>query len=293
MVAGKKMNVVLHIILLLLTVMCLFPILLTAVISLSSSQAIATEGYTLFPSEWSFDAYKYVFADPLVVGRAYGITIFNAAVGTSFGILVTALYAYALTRQNYKLRKFFTYYMLVTMIFSGGTVASYMVNTQVFRLTNTITIMILPFLINAWNVVVMRTFINTSVPKAIIESAKIDGASEWRTFFQIVTPVSLPGIASVSFFILLAIWNDWNMPLLYITDDKLYNLQFLLQRIMKSIEVIKNNPEYIKVAQSMASVPTESARMALCLVALGPILIVYPFFQRYFLSGISVGSVKE
>ena len=168
-----------------------------------------------------------------------------------------------------------------------------MINTQVFRLGNTIAIMILPFLINAWNVVIMRTFINTSVPKAIIESAKIDGASEWRTFFQIVVPVSLPGIASVSFFILLAIWNDWNFPLLYITNDKLYNLQFLLQRIMKSIEVIKNNPEYIKAAQSMSSIPTESARMALCLVALGPILVVYPFFQRYFLSGISVGSVKE
>ena len=293
MVVGKKMNVLLHIILLILVAVCLFPVLLTLVISLSSSESIAVNGYSLFPSSWSLDAYKYVFADPLVIGRAYGITIFNAAVGTTLGILVTSLYAYALTRQNYKLRKFFTYYMLVTMIFSGGTVASYMINTQVFRLSNTIAIMILPFLINAWNVVIMRTFINTSVPKAIIESAKIDGASEWRTFFQIVVPVSLPGIASVSFFILLAIWNDWNFPLLYITNDKLYNLQFLLQRIMKSIEVIKNNPEYIKAAQSMSSIPTESARMALCLVALGPILVVYPFFQRYFLSGISVGSVKE
>jgi len=293
MISGKKMNIVLHVILLILVAVCLFPVLLTLVVSFSSSESIIENGYQLIPEKFSLDAYKYIFADPVVIGRAYLITIFNAVVGTAIGILVTSLFAYSLTRDNYKLKKLFTYYMLVTMLFSGGMVASYIVNTRILGLGNNRWIMILPFLINAWNVVVMRTFIQTSVPKAIIESAKIDGAGEWRTFFRIVLPVSLPGIASVSFFILLAIWNDWNTPLLYITDERLFNLQFLLQRIMKSIELIKNNPEYAKVASTMTQVPTEGARMALCFIALGPILIVYPFFQKYFIQGITVGSVKE
>lgn len=293
MISGKKMNIVLHVILLILVAVCLFPVLLTLVVSFSSSESIIENGYQLIPEKFSLDAYKYIFADPVVIGRAYLITIFNAVVGTAIGILVTSLFAYSLTRDNYKLKKFFTYYMLVTMLFSGGMVASYIVNTRILGLGNNRWVMILPFLINAWNVVVMRTFIQTSVPKAIIESAKIDGAGEWRTFFRIVLPVSLPGIASVSFFILLAIWNDWNTPLLYITDEKLFNLQFLLQRIMKSIELIKNNPEYAKVASTMTAVPTEGARMALCFIALGPILVVYPFFQKYFIEGITVGSVKE
>ena len=293
MVSGKKINILLHIILFVLALVCLFPVLLTLVISFSSSESIVEVGYTIIPQSFSLDAYKYIFADPMMIARAYGVTIFNAVVGTSLGILVTSLYAYALTRENYKLRKFFTYYMLVTMLFSGGMVSAYIVNTRMLGLANTRLIMILPFLINAWNVVIMRTFIQTTVPKSIIESAKMDGASEWRTFLQIVMPVSLPGVASVSFFILLAIWNDWNTPLLYVTDEKLFNLQFLLQRIMKSIELIKNNPEYAKVAQTMPAIPTESARMALCFVALGPILVVYPFFQKYFIQGITVGSVKE
>ena len=293
MISGKKMNIVLHVILLILVAVCLFPVLLTLAVSFSSSESIIENGYQLIPEKFSLDAYKYIFADPVVIGRAYLITIFNAVVGTAIGILVTSLFAYSLTRDNYKLKKFFTYYMLVTMLFSSGMVASYIVNTRILGLGNNRWVMILPFLINAWNVVVMRTFIQTSVPKAIIESAKIDGAGEWRTFFRIVLPVSLPGIASVSFFILLAIWNDWNTPLLYITDEKLFNLQFLLQRIMKSIELIKNNPEYAKVASTMTAVPTEGARMALCFIALGPILVVYPFFQKYFIEGITVGSVKE
>lgn len=292
MTAGRKMNVVLNIILLLLVVLCVFPVLLTLIISFSSSESITEVGYALIPKSWSLDAYKYIFADPLVIGRAYGITIFNAVIGTAVGILVVSLYAYSLTIKHYKFRKFFTYYMLVTMLFNGGMVASYIVNTQVLHLGNTIWIMILPLLFNAWNVVIMRTFIQTSVPQAVIESAKIDGATEWRVFFKIVMPMSVPGIASVSFFILLAIWNDWNLPLLYITNDKLFNLQFLLQRIMKSIEIIKNNPEYAQAAKSMTSIPTESARMALCFIALGPILIAYPFFQKYFIQGITVGSVK-
>lgn len=292
MTAGRKMNLILNIILLLLVALCIFPVLLTLIISFSSSESITEVGYALIPKSWSLDAYKYIFADPLVIGRAYGITIFNAVAGTVIGILVVSLYAYSLTIERYKFRKFFTYFMLVTMLFNGGMVASYIVNIQVLHLGNTIWIMILPLLFNAWNVVIMRTFIQTSVPKAVIESAKIDGATEWRVFFKIVMPMSVPGIASVSFFILLAIWNDWNLPLLYITNDKLYNLQFLLQRIMKSIEIIKNNPEYAQAAKNMTAIPTESARMALCFVALGPILIAYPFFQKYFIQGITVGSVK-
>ena len=294
MIEGKKFNIVLHIIFVIFAICCVFPILLTLGISFSSSKSIAEYGYNIIPKEFSTAAYKYIFMDSAKIFRAYGITLFNAVVGGTLSVLVIAHVAYPLSRADFKLRKPITYLILLTMLFNGGQVASYMVITTVYNLQNTIWVMILPCIMNAWYVVVLRTFFKTGVPNAIIESGKLDGASELRILWQLVFPISLPGIATIALFQVLMYWNEWNLPLLYIVDSKLYNLQFLLQQMLQNIQMLNENPEFAtQAAAGMAEIPTESARMALCFVAMGPILVTYPFFQKYFIQGLTVGSVKE
>ena len=294
MVAGKKFNVVLHIIFVIMAACCLFPILLTLSISLSSNKAIVEHGYSLIPKEFSLESYKFIFMDSTRIFRAYGVTIFNAVVGATLSVMIIAHVAYPLSRPDFKLRKPITYFILFTMLFNGGQVASYMVITTIYHLQNTIWVMIIPCIMSPWYVVVLRTFFKTGVPTAIIESGKLDGAGELRILWQLVFPIALPGIATIALFQVLMYWNEWNLPLLYIVDPKLYNLQFLLQQMMQNIQQINENPEFaVQASAGMADIPTEGARMALCFVAMGPILVTYPFFQKYFIQGLTVGSVKE
>lgn len=294
MVAGKKFNIVLHIVFTIMAACCLFPILLTLSISFSSNKSIVEYGYSLIPKEISLESYKFIFMDPTRILRAYGVTIFNVVEGTTLSVMVIAHVAYPLSRADFKLRKPITYFILFTMLFSGGQVASYMVITTMYHLQNTIWVMIVPVLMSPWYTVVLRTFFKTGVPIAIIESGKLDGAGELRILWQLVFPIALPGIATVALFQVLLFWNEWNLPLLYIVDSKLYNLQFLLQQMMQNIQQLNENPEFAAQASAgMAEIPTEGARMALCFVAMGPILVTYPFFQKYFIQGLTVGSVKE
>ncbi len=294
MVAGKKFNIVLHIIFIIMAACCLFPILLTLSISLSSNKAIVEYGYSLIPKDFSLESYKFIFMDSTRIFRAYGVTIFNAVVGATLSVMVIAHVAYPLSRSDFKLRKPITYFILFTMLFSGGQVASYMVITTIYHLQNTIWVMTIPMLMSPWYTVVLRTFFKTGVPTAIIESGKLDGAGELRILWQLVFPIALPGIATIALFQVLLFWNDWNMPLLYIVEPELYNLQFLLQQMMQNIQQLNENPEFAAQASAgMAEIPTEGARMALCFVAMGPILVTYPFFQKYFIQGLTVGSVKE
>ncbi|MBO5008126.1 MAG: carbohydrate ABC transporter permease [Clostridia bacterium] len=294
MIAGKKLNIALHILFTIMAVCCLFPILLTLSISLSSNKSLVEFGYNIIPKEFSIEAYKFIFMDSTKILRAYGITIFNAVVGGTLSVLVIAHLAYPLSRADFKLRKPLTFFILFTMLFNGGSVATYMSITTIYHLQNNIWVMILPCMMNVWYVVVMRTFFKTGVPNAIIESGKLDGASELRILWQLVFPISLPGIATIALFQVLLYWNEWNLPLLYIVEPKLYNLQFLLQQMMQNIQMLNENPEFAQqAAAGMAEIPTEGARMALCFVAMGPILVTYPFFQKYFIQGLTVGSVKE
>ena len=293
MTAGKKFNIVLNIIFTVLAFLCLFPILLTLSISLSSTDSIIEYGYRLIPVKFSVDAYKYIFSNPSTILNAYGVTIFNTVVGATASVLVISHIAYPLSRSDFKLRLPITYYILFTMLFSGGQVASYMVVTTMYHLQNTRWVMILPCLMSPWYMVVLRTFFKTGVPNAIIESGKLDGAGELRILWQLIFPIALPGIATIALFQVLAFWNEWNLPLLYITNPKLYNLQFLLQQMMQNIQMINESPEFAAQSAGAAKLPTEGARMALCFVAMGPILVTYPFFQKYFIQGLTVGSVKE
>lgn len=293
MKVGKTANLFLNILFFVLCIITIIPLILCISISFSSTTDITKFGYSLWPRTWNFEAYKYVWNMKMSVINAYGVTIFNTVVGTVTSVLVIALFAYPISRKDFKYRNFFSFFVFFTQLFSGGTVASYIICAKFLHLSNTVWAMIFPYVMNAWYVIIMKTFFSTTVPPAIIESTKLDGAGEYRIFFQFVLPISLPGIATIALFQCLHYWGDWWLPTLYITDSKLYNLQFLLRRVITSIRELSENAELANQSTAaLADVPEESAQMALCLFVMGPVLIVYPLFQKYFIQGLTVGAVK-
>ncbi|MCY7485150.1 carbohydrate ABC transporter permease [Paenibacillus alvei] len=276
--------------------MCVYPFLFVIVISLTDEESLARKGYTLFPEKWSFSAYEYIFKAGDQLLNSYGITIFITLVGTLISLVVISLYAYAISRKNFSYRGFFSFIAFFTMLFNGGLVPTYMVITQVLGLKDSIWALILPLIMNAFYVLIMRTFYNTTVPDAIIESAKIDGAGELRAFITIVLPISLPGIATIGLFATLGFWNDWFNALLYIDNPSLVPLQSMLMRIENSMQFLLSNAQLNSSGQSLEmlrTLPQEATRMALVVLATLPIACAYPFFQRYFVQGLTIGAVKE
>ena len=286
-------NILLDIIFLLIAVMCIYPVLLVIGVSFTDETALADFGFKVIPKVWSLDSYRYIVSAGGTIMRAYGITAFVTIVGALTSTFVVALYAYPLSRKDFAYRKIFMFMAFFTMLFSGGVVSWYMICTNMLHLKNTVWALILPNVMNAWHVIVMRSFFSMSIPSAIIESAKIDGAGEWKIFFRLVLPLAVPGLATIGLFATLTYWNDWTLPLYFITEPKMYNLQFLLQSMISNIQMLTENSALMGSTNLLANVPKEGARMALCIIATGPILIVYPFFQKYFIQGLTVGAVKE
>ncbi|HFM6163597.1 TPA: carbohydrate ABC transporter permease [Enterococcus faecium] len=283
------------ILLILFTLSCIFPFIFVIVISLTDEKALQLNGYELLPAQWSTDAYQYLIQDGGQLLRSLGVTIMITVIGTLITVFMTGTYAYVLSRASFPYRKFFTFYLFFTMLFAGGMVPSYLVMTKMLGLKNTIWALILPLAFSPYNVIILRTFFKKSIPESIIESAKMDGCSEFRVFFQIVLPLAIPGVATIGLFSSLGYWNDWFNALLYIDTNKLIPLQYLLMKIQNSMEFLANNNE-ITLAQQQAiqnSLPQESTRMAMVVVATLPIAIVYPFFQKYFVQGLTIGGVKE
>ncbi|MGM0830578.1 MAG: carbohydrate ABC transporter permease [Bacillota bacterium] len=274
--------------------LCIFPFLYVIIISLSNEQSLAENGYQLIPEQWSLEAYKYLWEMKAQVVRAYGVTILVTVVGTFISVTVIALYAYAISRKQFIFRKQFTFIAFFTMLFSGGMVPFYIVMTQFLDLKNSMWALILPMAVNAFYIIIMRTFFLRSVPEAILESARIDGAGEWRIFLTIVLPLSVPGIATIALFNTLAYWNDWFNALLFIDDPNLIPLQSLLMRIENNMDFIKQNAMLSNQNSSiLESIPQDSARMAMVVIATLPIALSYPFFQKYFIKGLTIGGVKD
>lgn len=284
-------NIIFNMIFILIAAICIAPLLLVAVISLTNETTILKNGYSFFPAKWSVAAYTYLFKGSGMIFHAYGVSIFVAVVGTVSSILITALYAYPLTRPNFRFKRLFSFLVYFTMIFSGGLVPWVMIYSRVLKLDNTIFVLIIPYLMNAWYVMILRTFMQQSIPEAVIESAKIDGAGEFRTLFVIVLPLCKAGLATVGLFSLLGYWNDWYLPLIFVTDKNVYNIQYLLYQILDNIQFLSSS-NIGSAAQIAASLPSEGARMAIAIISIGPIVLAYPFFQRYFIKGLTVGSVK-
>ena len=243
---------------------------------------------------FSLEAYKYVFRSPEQLINSYKVTIFYSIAGTLLSMLVMTLTAYPLSRKNYRYRKPVMFFIFFTMLFSGGLVPSYILITKYLHLGNSIWVYILPYLANAWYIIVIRTFFQ-GLPSELVESAKIDGGSELLIFFRIILPLSKPVLATVSLLTLLTRWNDWNTALLYIRDTNLFSLQYLLQKILREAQFIKSMAESSPVAgisMDTSNIPSETVRYAMCIVAAGPMLVIFPFFQKYFAKGLTVGAVK-
>ena len=291
----KKNNLGQKILVLILSVLCLsivIPFVLLVSISLSKEIDLARFGYSIIPKTIDLTAYRYVFKNPESILRAYGVTFTYSILTMIFGLLLMSMLAYPLSRKNFKDRKVVSFIMFFTMLFSGGLVPSYILITRYLHLDNTIWVYILPSLVNSWNVFMIRAYFQAQ-PTEIVESAYLDGATEMKILFQIIFPISKPVLATVALTTFLAQWNNWYTAMLYIDDEELISLQYLLQRIMENINLLKTmQGQGMPGGDISMDIPSETVRMAMAVVVAGPALFVLPFFQKYFVKGLTVGSVK-
>jgi len=276
------------------TLFCLSPIILVFVTAFTDEKSITSNGFSFFPEKWSLEGFKYIFRYGEQLFISYGITIFVTVAGTLVGLFLMSLFAYAVSRRDFMLRRALSIYLMIPMLFSGGQLASYVIFTSTYHMKDSIWLLILPLAVTTMNVIILRTYVQTSIPDELMEAARIDGAGEWRTFFQMVLPLMKPALASVGFMMASAYWNDWQNALLYITSESKVPLQLLLVRIQKSMEFLLNNKNVSGAALSAIAnnIPQYSCTMATVLTVIGPIMIAYPFFQKYFIKGLTVGSVK-
>ncbi len=290
-------NVLYSIIFLLLALICVIPVVFVIIISFSSEASIGRVGYSFVPDEWSVEAYRYVWAlrnsqgIPTVV-MAFLTSIGITVVGTAIGVTLISTMGYVLSRRNFKLRGFYTTLIFIPMIFNGGLLSTYVVNTQLLGMKNTYWALIFPLACSSFYVIIMRTFFQTTVPDEIIESGRVDGASQLRIFAQLVLPISLPALATIALFLTFAYWNDWYQASLYIESNRhdMFPLQYVLVNIEKNIQYLANND--MAMSANSTALPSETMRMAIVVIAVVPIMFSYPFFQKYFISGLTIGAVK-
>jgi len=277
-----------------LSLSCILPFVLLIASSLTDNSILELFGYSFWPRKFSLDAYTYLFKQRNTILRAYGITILNTITGTIVSLAITAMTAYPLSRQDYPLRKIQMFFVFFTILFNGGLVPTYLVYTQIFSIKNTIFGLIIPgLLLRGFYVLVMRTYFSSSIPSAIIESATIDGAGEFKIFFKIVLPLSIPILATIGLLVGVNYWNDWFNGFIYVTDPKLFSIQNLLNRILQDIQFLQANAAVSSEAGSVISqIPATTVRMAIAVIGSLPVLLIYPFFQKYFQKGITIGAVK-
>ncbi len=277
----------------LLALICVFPIVLLFMSSITSEGALLKNGYSIFPEEFGFDAYQYLWFSREKILRSYVMTIASTTVGTSLSVIITTLFAYPLSRKNLPGRNFFAFFVFFTMLFNGGMIPSYMMWVQTFHIKDTFWALIFPsLLLSGFAVIMMRTYFSTNIPDNILEAAMIDGASEFRILISVVVPMSKPILSTVGLMTALAYWNDWMNGLYYLTKrTDLYTIQNLLNRLITSADFLSNNQANSMIAANI-QVPSVGVRMAIAVIAIIPILVIYPFFQKGFIKGIVIGGVK-
>lgn len=293
MVSNNKVEqVVLHTIFILLCIIAAAPFLLLISSSITEESTLLQYGYSFFPKKVSFYAYEYLFQSGGKIIRGLGLSVLVTIVGMACSILMTVMFAYPISRKELPHRNLFSFLVFFTMLFNGGLVPTYMMYTQIFHIKNTIWALIIPsLLMNAFYIIMMRSFFVSNIPDSLIEAARIDGAGEFRILFRIVLPLSKPMLATLALMVGLGYWNDWMNSLYYITDDSLYTLQAILNNIITSITFLQSSTMG-SVASAVAAMPSTGIRMAIAVVGVIPVLVIYPFFQKYFVKGIVVGGVK-
>ena len=281
----------------LLALMCVIPVAFTVIVSLSSQDSISRVGYSFLPVEWSSEAYRYVwslrdrFGFPTVL-RAMLNSLAITVVGTVLGLSLISSMGYVLSRRTFRLRKVYSVFVFIPMIFNGGLLATYVINAQLLGLKNSLWAVILPLACSSFYIMVMATFFRTSVPEEVIESGMIDGAGQLRIFVRLVLPISLPSLATIALFLTFGYWNDWYQASLYLESHRheLFPLQYVLVNIERNIQFLANSD--LAMSSQGAALPTETMRMAIVVITVVPIMFSYPFFQKYFVSGLTVGAVK-
>ncbi|NBJ92661.1 carbohydrate ABC transporter permease [Parablautia muri] len=290
---NKTGQIVLNIIFILLTIAALAPFLLLVSSSLSSEEALAQYGYSFWPKDLSFGAYTYLFKSSMKIVRGYGITVLVTLIGTLASVLMTIMFAYPLSRKELLFRYGFSFFVFFTMLFNGGLVPTYMMYTQTFHIKDTLWALVVPsLLMSGFYVIMMRSFFTANIPDALVEAARIDGAGEYMILWKIVLPLSKPMLATLSLMAGLGYWNDWMNSMYYVTDEKLYSIQAILNTIITNIQFLTSGQSSVASAADVAKLPSVSARMAIAVIGILPVLCIYPFFQKYFVKGIVIGGVK-
>ena len=284
-------QMIIHFVFILFSLACIIPLVSIISISLSNETDIIKNGYSLFPRVFDISAYAYVLYEPIQIINAFKVSIIVSILGTFISLIVTAGIAYTLSRHDYKFKNPLSFYVFFTMMFNGGLVPTYILISNYLHLKDTIWVLILPYLAVPWFILLLRSFMQ-KIPYDIIESCMMDGASEFRIFFQIILPLAKPGLATIALFTILQYWNDWWLSLLYIEKESLVPLQYMLYRMMNNITFLTSSSNQMPPGLNNAVIPSESARMAMAILAAGPMLAVFPFFQKYFVRGLTVGAVK-
>lgn len=282
-------RIVLNVSFMVYSALCLIPLLVVLSVSLTDEQAIFQTGYRIIPLKFSFGAYQYILMGNSPILRAYGVTIIVTVIGTLLHLVISSMFAYSLSRNEVKYRNIISFLVVFCLLFNGGLVPWYILLSKYLHLKDSIFVLIVPYLVSSVNVLIMRNYFRT-IPESIIESARIDGSGEFNTFLKLVIPLSTPVLATIGLFVAVFYWNDWFTAALFIENSKLYTLQFLLQSIMNNIAFLQGNALTAKAA---AMQPDETARMATCVLAVGPLVLTYPFLQKYFVKGLTLGAVKS
>ncbi|MDD2213166.1 MAG: carbohydrate ABC transporter permease [Oscillospiraceae bacterium] len=283
------METAFYVVLTLLTLICLFPFILMITSSFMNENEIARDGFKLIPREWSVAAYKTLFTNPRKLISSYRVTILITAIGTVLGLLIMSMAGYVLNRKDFKYRNGFSFFIYFTTLFSGGLVPTYILYVRYLGLKDSLWAMIFPGLASAWSIFLMRNFLK-SIPDSLYESATIDGAGDFRIYWQIFMPLSVPALATVGLFTAIAFWNEWYNAMLYISKDSLVPLQYYLQKMINQTNIQQLLAQ--GVAIDTTKLPTQSIKMAVAVMATGPVILFYPFVQRYFVSGLTIGAVK-
>lgn len=284
----KFSNILMNVCLCLASSMCILPLLLILAVSFSDEQTVAMSGYRLIPEKFSLYAYQFTLSASTSIFDAYKVTVFVTVVGTLLSLIVTAMFAYPLSRKEIRHRNKISFFVFFTMLFNGGLIPWYILITRYLHLKDNIFVLIVPYLLSAWNVLIMRNFFK-SIPDSLVEAARIDGSGDFRTFVSIIVPLSLPSFATIGLLNTLMYWNDWWLALLFIEKGSLFPLQYMLQSVMTNIQVLSSS---ILTKDTAMNLPGETARMALCILAIGPVILAYPFVQKYFIKGLTMGAVK-
>lgn len=284
-------NLLIHLFFIALCFCMLYPFVCILSVSLTSAEEISQNGFSLWPQMITFDSYRYVFGNLSPLLKAFATTIFVATAGTILGVMVTSMYAYAISRKSFPLRRVFAFIAMFTMYFSGGMAASYIVNVSILNLKNNILVLILPLAFSVMNMIIIRSFFE-QLPYGLVESAKIDGANEYRIYFQIMLPLAKPALATVAITLFVNYWNSYYEAMMYMDTGYYVTLQLMLQRMMEKVDFVKQFASTGMMSGMAKDLPSEGMRMAMCMITIFPTLCIFPFFQKYFVKGMAIGSVK-